>query len=316
MFTHDKITGIEIDIIDACSLRCPVCSRNSVDTYQNLKKQKKFLPLEENIKIFDRFKNTKTVSFVGTRSESTLYPYLLDFIGYLKSRDITIVISTNGNSRDMKWWKALGEKLDSRDEIRFAIDGSTQNVYEHYRVGGCLETVINNHRSLKQNTNSSTTLQFIMFKYNQQDIDNIRMLKLKHKFDRLLVGHGSYTLDGRQYASKDKFINSEFVLEDYHPPEDILRRYKLIESSFKHTKNINISCTAYDNNEIFINHLGKYSICCFHNGELLRTGVRGGDMKFVNDEHDNKVTKGKYSFCITNCNKICKSMIQDLIYEK
>ena len=316
MFTHENIKQIEVDIIDACSLRCPVCSRNSMETKNNLIGRKKYLPLEHNIEIFDRFKNVTSVSFIGTRSESTLYPHLLEFIDYLKSRNISITISTNGNSRNMEWWAAVGKRLDNRDEIRFAIDGSTQDVYEHYRVGGCLEKVLDNHKSLKHNTNCITTLQYIVFKYNQHDIDNIREMKKIHKFDKLLIGHGSYTLDGRQSASKDQFINSQFVIDDFHPPEEILRKYKLIESAFRSSKNIDITCTAHENNEIFINHLGEYSICCFHNGELLRTNKAAGDMKFVNSEHVNKVVKGKYSFCITNCNKICKSMIQDLTYEK
>jgi len=311
MFTHDKITNIEVDIIDACSLRCPVCSRNSVETHDNLKGQKKFLTLQENIEIFDRFKNISTVSFIGTRSESTLYPQLLEFIEYLKSRNIEITISTNGNSRDTEWWSTLGEKLDENDEVRFAIDGSTQTIYEHYRRGGSLNSVLKNHEALKNSTKCKTTLQFIIFKYNQHDINNIREMKTEYNFDKLLIGHGSYTLDGRQTASKDKFIDRQFSIEDYHPPEEILRRYQLLESSFKNIKNANISCNAFNNNELFINHLGKYSICCFHNGELLRTGCFSGDMNFVNNEYKNKVLTGKYSFCITNCNKICKALIKD-----
>jgi len=316
MFTYKKIKHIEVDIIDACSLRCPVCSRNSMDTKINLKGRKKFLSLEQNIEIFNRFENVTSVSFIGTRSESTLYPHLLEFVDYLKSRDISITISTNGNSRDKEWWSTLGLKLDDRDEIRFAIDGSTQEIYQHYRVGGCLEKALSNHKSLKHNTKCTTTLQYIVFKYNQHDVNNIREMKTTHKFDKLLIGHGSYTFDGRQSASKDQFINSQFVIEDFHPPEDILKKYKLIESAFRNAKTIDITCTAHENNEIFINHLGEYSICCFHNGELLRTNKQTGDMKFVNSEHVNKVLKGKYSFCITNCNKICKSMIQDLTYEE
>lgn len=314
MFTHEKIKQIEVDVIDACGLRCPVCSRNDKKTLNNLKSSSKFLPLDDNIYIFNRFPNLKCVSFVGTRSESTLYPHLIEFVKYLKSRDIKIIISTNGNSRDEDWWCELGRVLQGDDEIRFAIDGSTQEIYSHYRIGGKLKNVLSHHKSLRSCSKCKTTLQFIKFKYNSHDLDNIKRLKIKHQFDNLLIGHGSYTFDGRQQAQKNEFVNDDFEMSDYHPPEEIYNKYKLIESVYGKSKKASIECTSYKNDELFINHLGKYSICCFHNGELLRNNVHGGDMNFVNDEHQQKVLKNKYMFCLTNCNKICKSMITDLEY--
>lgn len=312
MFTHDKITYIEIDVIDACSLKCPVCSRNSKTTSMNLKGTKKYLSLEDNIKVFDRFKNIKTVFFCGVRSESTLYPYLLELITYLKSRKIRIIISTNGNSKTPDWWYKLGSLLISNDEVRFAIDGSTQEIYSHYRKGGDLKKLLKNYNSFKKSTSCIKTLQFIQFKYNFEDLDNIRNMKTEYNFDKLFLVHGSYTMDGRQNAKSNEFINSNFEIKDYHPPEEIFKKYKLIESVFKNNKKVKIECTSYKNNEIFINHFGKYSICCYHNGDLLRTGSKGGDMNFINDEHIHKVKQNKYSFCLANCNKICKSLLLDI----
>lgn len=312
MFTHDKITNIEIDVIDACGLKCPVCSRNSKTTLMNLKGTKKYISLEDNIKIFDRFKNVESVVFIGTRSESTLYPFLLELITYLKSRKIKIVISTNGNSKNSSWWGKLGLLLTEDDEVRFAIDGSTQEIYSHYRKGGNLEKLLKNYNSFKNTTNCIKTLQFIQFKYNYKDLDNIRKMKTEYNFDKLFLVHGSYTLDGRQNAKSEEFVDGNFEIKDYYPPAKILKKYKLIESAFIGKKKVSIECTSYKNNEIFINHFGQYSICCFHNGELLRTGSKGGDMNFINDEHNNKVKQNKYSFCLTNCNQICKSLLTDI----
>jgi len=313
MFTHDKITSIEVDIIDACGLRCPVCSRNSKTTSDNLRGSTKYISLEKNISIFNKFKNLQHVSFVGTRSESTLYPHLIAFIEYLKSRDVQITISTNGNSKSVDWWNDLGSSLTACDEVRFAIDGSTQEIYSHYRIGGNLEKVLEHHKSFKQSSECTTTLQFIQFKYNEADLDNIRKMRTAHRFDKLLLGHGSYTMDGRQEAAAEEFIDGNFNIEDFHPPKDIYKKYKLIESSYGKSNNVSIECTSYANDEIFINHLGQYSICCFHNGEMLRQGQLSGDMDFVNEEHEQKVKQNKYAFCLTNCNQICKSIISDLV---
>ena len=79
MFNHEKITNIEIDIIDVCNLKCPMCSRNSSDTKINLKGHKKCLSLQENIQVLEKFPNLDSISFIGTRAEATLYKDFIQF---------------------------------------------------------------------------------------------------------------------------------------------------------------------------------------------------------------------------------------------
>ena len=68
------------------------------------------------------------------------------------------------------------------DYITIAVDGSNQELYEQYRVGGDLELVKSNIKQLVDLRNRSgrrapfVELQFLVFEHNKQDIDSIRAL--------------------------------------------------------------------------------------------------------------------------------------------
>ena len=315
MFTHEKITNIEIDLIDSCNLSCPMCSRNDPVSNENLKGCSKYLSLEENIKILDRFVNLKNISFIGIRSESLMYKNLIPLLKYIKGRNITVDISTNASSRSDEWWKELGRALDSNDTIKFAIDGSTQEIYQKYRRGGNLNTILNHHRIIKEFSTCKRVLQFVIFSYNQHDLQNIINLKDEHEFDDLLVIPASYTIDNRE----DMMLNSQIKLDynptDFNPPKQIYSMHKFLEKYIKRNDiKLKIECTSYKTNSLFINHMGGYSLCCHHNGYMIRekTFHANQDMNFINDEHVTKVVNGKYDFCRMYCTDLCKKYINSV----
>lgn len=315
MFTHEKITNIEIDLIDSCNLSCPMCSRNDAVSNKNLKGCSKYLSLEDNIKILDRFVNLKNISFIGIRSESTMYRNLIPFLKYIKSRNIAVDISTNGSARSDEWWKELGLVLDDTDVIKFAIDGSTQEIYEKYRRGGNLNNILNHHLVIKNNSKCKSVLQFVLFSYNQYDLQNIIKLKNEYQFDDLLVIPASYTIDNRE----DTMLNSPTPLDydptDFSPPQKIYTVHKFLEKHIKKNNiNLKIECTSYKNNSLFINHMGGYSLCCHHNGYMIRENTfhDNQDINFINSEHLTKVINGKYDFCRMYCTDLCKKYINSV----
>lgn len=315
MFTHEKITNIEIDLIDSCNLSCPMCSRNDPVSNENLNGCSKYLSLEDNIKILDRFVNLKHISFIGIRSESLMYKNLIPLLKYIKGRNIAVDISTNASSRSDEWWKELGLVLDSNDTIKFAIDGSTQEIYQKYRRGGNLNKILNHHRIIKEFSNCKRVLQFVLFSYNQHDLQNIIKLKTEYQFDDLLVIPASYTIDSRE----DTMLNSHSTLDydpvDFRPPQKIYAVHKFLEKYIKRNNtNLKIECTSYKNNSLFINHMGGYSLCCHHNGHMIRENTfhDNQDMNFINNEHMTKVINGKYNFCHMYCTDLCKKYINSV----
>jgi MoaA/NifB/PqqE/SkfB family radical SAM enzyme len=292
-----------------------MCSRNDFVSNQNLKGCVKYLPLEKNIEILDRFVNLKHISFIGIRSESTLYKNFIPFLKYIKGRNITVDISTNATARSDDWWKELGETLDSNDSIKFAIDGSTQEIYEKYRRGGNLNNILNHHHIIKDNSKCKRVLQFVMFSYNQHDLQNIIKLKNEYQFDDLLVIPASYTIDNREDTMLKSPTSLDYDPTDFSPPRKIYTVHKFLEKYIKkNNTNLKIECTSYKNNSLFINHMGGYSLCCHHNGYMIRekTFHDNQDMNFINNEHMTKVINGKYDFCRMYCTDLCKKYINSV----
>ena len=166
------IKTVYIGLNNSCNLKCPMCTRQMTNhIFDNT-----YININNIIRFLDILKDLETIEIAGTVSEPTLYPHLFKLIKYLKSRNIFIIISTNGSTRNIKWWSKLGLMLDNNDEVIFAIDGSTQDIHQKYRVGSNLSKVLLNHKVFKQNSECKTTCQFIKFNYNQNDILNTMSL--------------------------------------------------------------------------------------------------------------------------------------------
>jgi MoaA/NifB/PqqE/SkfB family radical SAM enzyme len=78
---------------------------------------------------------------------------------------------TNGAFRSIDWWKKTANILRYRDSITFSIDGLPTNNHL-YRVNSKWETIENGIRTLVEcNPDIKIEWKWILFKYNQYDID-------------------------------------------------------------------------------------------------------------------------------------------------
>ena len=241
---NEDIKIIEIGLLNKCNLKCPLCSRQIKN--DNLKiKYKNILDIKLLITTLDYFKSLNHVKLVGAVSEPTLYPDLFELIDYLKIRNISISISTNGSTHNINWWKKLGLLLNENDQIIFAVDGSTQEIHQIYRVGSNLKKVLENHNTIKKFSKCITICQFIKFNYNINDINNVKKLALDEKFDKFKPIN-CYMFD-KKYDN-DFYIN------------DIENKYKLLSNNID-----KIDCQTKQENFIYLNFLGELLPCCFIN---------------------------------------------------
>ena len=99
-------------------------------------------------------------------------------ISYANNKNIYTTSSTNGHFLDNE--NSIKTIKSGLDELIISIDGTTQEVYESYRVGGSLEKVIsgiNNIVKAKKELNSKTSLiivQFLVLKTNEHQIKEIK----------------------------------------------------------------------------------------------------------------------------------------------
>ena len=140
MLTLESIKTINIELNNICNLSCTLCQRNNSEMYSYLK-QKNHLDYDTLLKTLDKFKNLQEIYLFGNLSEPVLYYKFLNLIKELKKRNIHLTISTNGNPYSKTFWEDFGKSLDSNDTCIFAIDGSTQEKYQQYRINGKLSKV-------------------------------------------------------------------------------------------------------------------------------------------------------------------------------
>lgn len=114
------------------------------------------------------------------QGEPYLNPDFLDMVKYAHDKGIYTATSTNAHYlTDEKARKTVESGLD---RLIISIDGTTQDVYEQYRVGGKLEKVLEGARNIvkwKKALNSKTPFvffQFLVVKPNEHQIEAVKQL--------------------------------------------------------------------------------------------------------------------------------------------
>jgi radical SAM protein with 4Fe4S-binding SPASM domain len=114
------------------------------------------------------------------QGEPYLNPSFLDMVQYASSKGIYTATSTNAhylNDRNARRTVESG-----LDRLIISIDGTTQEVYEQYRVGGRLDKVLEGARNIvkwKKELKSKTPFvffQFLVVRPNEHQLEDIRRL--------------------------------------------------------------------------------------------------------------------------------------------
>lgn len=114
------------------------------------------------------------------QGEPYLNPDFLDMVKYASDRGIYTATSTNAHY--LKDANAKRTVESGLDRMIVSIDGTTQETYQNYRVGGTLEKVIEGTKNVikwKQELGSKTPhiiFQFLVVKPNEHQIEDVKKL--------------------------------------------------------------------------------------------------------------------------------------------
>jgi radical SAM protein with 4Fe4S-binding SPASM domain len=114
------------------------------------------------------------------QGEPFLNPDFLEMVHYAHKKNIYTATSTNAHYLTDEKAKATVES--GLDRLIISIDGTTQDVYEQYRIGGNLEKVISGAKNIvkwKKALNSKTPFvffQFLVVRPNEHQIEAIKKL--------------------------------------------------------------------------------------------------------------------------------------------
>ncbi|MEP4093463.1 radical SAM/SPASM domain-containing protein [Reichenbachiella sp.] len=169
----------------SCNLRCPECPSGlrsftrptgmlDVDFFKE-----KILEVKSHLAYL-------TFYFQG---EPYLHPGFLDMVSHAAKNKIYTATSTNAHYLDVE--KAEATVKSGLDRLIISIDGTTQDTYEQYRVGGQLEKVLEGTRNMvhwKRKIKSKTPhliFQFLVVAPNEHQIEEARLLAREIGVDKI-----------------------------------------------------------------------------------------------------------------------------------
>lgn len=175
---------IVIDITNRCNLRCPLCA-----TGQHLNDRPRGeIGFEDFQRLIDELAPTLFKARLHSWGEPMLHPRLYDMITCLTERNVGSEISSNLMAfRREDAFRLVDSGLEM---LIVSMDGTTQEVYETYRIGARLETVKENLRTIvaakraRKSRLPVIEIQFLLMKHNVHQIREIQQLSRELGADR------------------------------------------------------------------------------------------------------------------------------------
>jgi len=168
--------SISFEPTTSCNLRCPECP-SGLRSFT-----RKTGMLEESFfqKTIDELhKNLLYLTFYF-QGEPYLNPEFLKMVKYASEKNIYTATSTNAHYLDDRNAKHTVES--GLDRLIISIDGTTQESYQSYRIGGDLQKVIEGTKNIfrwKKELRSKTPyviFQFVVFRQNEHEVEDIKKL--------------------------------------------------------------------------------------------------------------------------------------------
>jgi len=177
---------VMIEPTNICNLKCPMCP--AIVGKRVLHKGQ--LEADHFNSLMDEIGEYVSQVQFWNQGEPFINKDFLEMVRYAKTKGVMTITSTNGHfiPTDEVAESVVNSGLD---QIIFSMDGTNQETYEKYRIGGDFNLVIESLRRLSEarirlkSKRPLIELQFIVFKHNQDEIDGITQLAKKYKLDRL-----------------------------------------------------------------------------------------------------------------------------------
>lgn len=178
---------VKIEPANICNFRCPGCRTGSGDDTS----ERGQITFDNFTCIVDQTYKWAFKCILYMWGEPLIHSRLFDMIEYATRKNLAVQISSNMNVFRDGYAERLVES--GLAHLIVAMDGTTQDVYETYRVGGRLHKVIENTKAVvkaKKQRGSKTPfveLQFIVFPHNKHQIDEAESLAAEIGVDRFTI---------------------------------------------------------------------------------------------------------------------------------
>lgn len=168
--------SISFEPTTSCNLRCPECPSG----LRAFTRPTGMLKKDFFSETIDQLSKELLYLVFYFQGEPYLNPDFLDMVKYASSKKIYTATSTNAHYLNDENAKRTIES--GLDRLIISIDGTTQEVYQQYRVGGRLNKVLEGTKNIvkwKKELRSKTPFiifQFLVVKPNEHQIEDVKNL--------------------------------------------------------------------------------------------------------------------------------------------
>lgn len=247
------IEGLPISIsfepTTSCNLRCPECPSG----LRSFTRPTGMLAVELFKKTIDTMAHHLQYLTFYFQGEPYLHHQFLEMVSYASTKNIYTATSTNAHY--LKEKSAEATVQSGLSKLIISIDGTTQDTYQSYRIGGSLEKVIEGTKAIvkaKRELKSKTpyiVFQFLVVKPNEHQLPEVYKLAKELGVDEVKL----------KSAQIYNFENGSPLI----PEQEKYARYRLGKDGRYQIKN------QFDNNcwkmwhSCVITWDGKVLPCCF-----------------------------------------------------
>ena len=168
--------ALSIEPTTSCNLRCPECPSG----LRSFTRPTGMLDDGLYKTTIDQVKDHLWYLLFYFQGEPYLHQQFFEMIQYASSRNIYTATSTNGHYLSEENAKRTVES--GLDRLIISIDGTTQEVYSKYRIGGSLEKVLEGTRNIiraRKQLKSKTPhviFQFLVVKPNEHQLEDVKKM--------------------------------------------------------------------------------------------------------------------------------------------
>jgi radical SAM protein with 4Fe4S-binding SPASM domain len=208
--------SISLEPTTSCNLRCPECPSG----LRSFTRPTGMLAGDFYRQVIDELHPTLLYLTFYFQGEPYLHPDFLEMVRYASAKKIYTATSTNAHYlTDANARKTVESGLD---RLIISIDGTTQETYQAYRVGGKLEKVLEGTRNIvkwKRELRSKTpyvVFQFLVVRPNEHQIAEVKQLARELGVDSVALK----TAQIYDYQQGSPLIPSQEKYSRYRPEAD------------------------------------------------------------------------------------------------
>ena len=158
--------NVNLDLTHRCAIECPLCARQKY--YKNLGLKIPGQDLSDSN--FEKILNfMDRIDFEGQLSDPVHHPKFIEYLKKCYDKGVRVEIHNASSVKSLKWY-IQAFKANPKANWVFSIDGLPKDSHQ-YRINQDGEKLFNVMKESVNYLEVKPTWQYIVFRYNENDID-------------------------------------------------------------------------------------------------------------------------------------------------